>query len=115
MSTKAAGHLRVGSVHSSHKSRVPVSGRSCRPAIDPKRKFSKSESSLPPINVEAGSSEVAQTSFEPLLPVTLARAFMLDQRRQSRIFCARPGHLARILAREEPAQERPPVVDDGRP
>ena len=35
MSTKAAGHLWAGSERQSHKSRVPVSRRSCVPAIDP--------------------------------------------------------------------------------
>jgi len=35
MAAKAAGHLRAGSERLSHKSRVPVSRRSCGPAIDP--------------------------------------------------------------------------------
>jgi hypothetical protein len=35
MAAKAAGHLRAGSERQSHKSRVPVSRRSCEPAIDP--------------------------------------------------------------------------------
>ena len=35
MSAKAAGRLRACSEHQSHKGRVPVSGSSCRPAIDP--------------------------------------------------------------------------------
>ena len=44
MSTKAAGHLRAGSERQSHKSRVPVSRRSCVPAIDPLLSYARSSS-----------------------------------------------------------------------
>ena len=52
MSTKAAGHLRAGSERQSHKSRVPVSRRSCGPAIDPEADTRSAELAAPKPTVE---------------------------------------------------------------
>ena len=82
--------------------------------IDPELKSPINESSPFQVNREA-ASEVARSSFKALLSLTLVTAILLCQCPKARILFARPCDLTRIPTREEAAQERSSVIDDGRP